>query len=149
MLPSLGFCSNLVIRVTAGGAQEMGALAFPGVSGSDSGRLGGGGGTARAGHPPPPSPRRLWGVLVETKCGFRAPAFSSHTEASNRALTSAAFPEKFCGVRTCARACAPAGVRARGGHRCMAREVPLPSASLRPTLSGPPRGTGGPGGRSW
>lgn len=81
MLPSLGFCSNLVIRVTAGVAQEMGALAFPGVSGMAVA----GGGVVEGdgqGRPPPPSPRRLWGVPVETKCGFRAPAFSSRTEAS-------------------------------------------------------------------
>lgn len=145
MLPSLGFCSNLVIRVAAGVAQETGALAFRGVSGSDSDGAGGGegGGQGRPPHLPAQAPGRpgrneMW---LPSTCLFQ-PHRSLH-----RALTSSAFPEKFCGAGSCrgVRAC----VCSRGGHRCAAREAPLPSASLWPTFPGPQRGTRGPGGRSW
>lgn len=120
MLPSLGFCYNLVIRVTAGVAQETGARAFPRGPGPAVSAAGaGGGGRARS----PGSPRR-----------------------SPRGCSEGGGA---AGGRGGGLAWAPAWARARGEGGTGARPPRLsvlPSASPCPPASCPPPGTGGPRG---
>lgn len=97
------------------------------------------------GRPPPSLPAQALGRPGRNELWLPSTCLFQPHRSLHRALTSAAFPEKFCGAgscprcaRACVRACVPAGARARGGHRCMAREgspsLCLPPAhSLRPS----------------
>lgn len=137
MLPSLGFCSNLVIRVTAGVAQETGALAFPGVSGNDSGG-------GRGGAGPPPTPRAGSGRPGRNEMWLPSTCLFQPHRSLHWALTSATYqppphPEKVLRgrelwgrgwARACARTCGGAQVHGQGGSPSL--RLPL-SHSLRPS----------------